>query len=180
MSRIIFGFIIFFVILSQSFGQRTYETPFPKSYGLILGYQGFHKNMFEIGAVKGLEVSLLTTGISKKTHQRIKKPYAILYCSYHFDPIDNINGAIIGFSGTGGVAFGIDFNYYNYHNDFWGFRPSIGISIFGVETLYRYNFKLSGEKISGISGHQFTVRYYLPLWVDSDDGFKFGKKYRRD
>jgi hypothetical protein len=180
MTRFLTGFIICFVLFSQSFGQRTYETPFPKSYGLIFGYQGFHKDMIEIGAVKGLEGSILTIGTSKTTHQRINKPYAILYGSYHFDPIEKINGAILGFSGTGGVAFGIDFNYYNYHQDFWGFRPSIGISIFGVETLYRYNFRLSGEKVAGISGHQFTMRYYLPLWVDSDDGFKFGKKYRRD
>ena len=178
MVKLTIALLLLFSVFSQSFSQSEYKTSFPKSYGLILGYQGFQKNLIEIGAAKGLEGSILFG--REKAFRRIKKPYATLYGSYHFDPIDNINGAVIGVSMAGVVVYGLDLNYYTYQNDFLGLRTSVGISLFGVEALYRYNFKLIGERTTGISGHQFTVRYYLPIWVNSDDGFKFMKRYRQD
>jgi hypothetical protein len=170
--------IFLFICLLTSNGQ-SYETELPKSYGIVFGYQGFQRDFFEIGVVKGLESSLFTGGISKKKLKMIKKPYTSLYTSLHIDPFENIKGYILGFAYGGGGALGLDFNYYNSERDLWGLRLSYGITILGFETIYRYNFRLSGEKISGISGHLFSIRYYLPLFVKTDDGYKFGEKYNQ-
>lgn len=77
-------------------------TEFPKSYGIIFGYQGFQKSLVEIGVVKGLEGVILSGGLSKKNHLMIQRPYSGLYGSVHYDPLENIKGLNIGFSGAGG------------------------------------------------------------------------------
>lgn len=153
------------LLIFSIYGQSGYTTKFPKSNGLVIGYQGFSTNMLEIGLAHGFEGDVKTMSGTKRSQQMIKKPHAIIYTCLHINPYDNINGAIVGFSLGAFVAYSFDINYYNNDSNNFGIRPSIGLSFYGAEILYRYNFKIIGDKSNPFFGHQFSLRYYLPLFI---------------
>ena len=169
-------FLFMFLTLNLYSQRKTYNKSVPSSFGLIVGHQGFSSNLFETGLAYDIGGKLLFSGLNAKVLHKILRPHLLFYGSYQFDPFKKINGTTFGISLSGLVVYGIDFNYYYKENYFWGFRPSIGIGIWGLEILYRYNFKLAGDKKMGVSGHLFSLRYYLPILVKSDGKFKFGSK----
>jgi hypothetical protein len=162
------------------FCQKRYYATIPSSFGIIVGHQGFSSNLFEMGLAYGIGGKLSLSGLNSKVLHKILRPHWLIYGSYQFDPFKKINGVTFGMSVSSLIVYGIDFNYYNKDNYFWGFRPSIGIGIRGLEILYRYNFKITGDKKMGVSGHLFSLRYYLPLIVKLDGKFKFGAKYKME
>ncbi|MBT5530880.1 MAG: hypothetical protein HOA61_18140 [Bacteroidetes bacterium] len=170
-SKLLLTILLF--ITSNSYSQKTFVR-FPASFGPIVGYQGF-SNMIEIGVGRGLKGSVAAFNINAP--KRFKKPYISYYATYHFNPFEKIHGGSLGFSSSTGIVFGFDFNYYKTVVNVWGFRPSLGLALAGTEIVYRYNFRIAGEKITGITGHQIGIRYYLPLFIEFEGGYKFGKKY---
>lgn len=165
--------IILLFLTSNSFCQKTFIR-FPASIGPIIGYQGF-SNMIEIGIGRGVKGSVAS--INLNAQKLFKKPYISYYATYHFNPFEKIQGGSLGFSSSTGIVFGFDFNYYNAEVNSCGFRPSLGLALAGTEIIYRYNIRIAGEKIDGITGHQIGIRYYFPLFIEFEDGYQFGKKY---
>ena len=164
--------IFMLIIMGNTYGQN-FESRIQKSYGLVFGYQGFKQNIIELGIVRGFQGNILVSGVNERLFSKIQRPYSALFCSYSFDPALDIKGLSFGFTGSAGGIIGLDINYHRYSSDFWGLRFSGGLSILGVETLFRYNIKLAGEKIPGVAGPSFSIRYYLPIIIYSSSGYRF-------
>ena len=175
---ILLSFFIFIAL--NLFCQKKYDITLPSSFGIIIGHQGFSSSLFETGIAYDIGGKWGFSGFKLKVIKKILRPQWLIYGSYQFDPFKKINGITLGTSISGLVVYGIDFNYYYMDNYFWGFRPSIGIGIWRLEILYRYNFKLAGDKNMGVSGHLFSLRYYLPLIVRSNGKFIFSAKYKME
>jgi len=167
-------FIIIFTFYSVSLTAQIAKS-YPKSYGLVFGYHGVKASIGEFGIAKGIEFLTLSHTKSDKT----QRPHAILNMSYLYDFKNDANGLGIGFSMAYWFALKVDVNYFHTPNiDFFGVKPSIGFSIYGIEFLYERNFKVGGEMFDNASNRQFTIRYYFMLFVQTrDKEWKLRMKY---
>ena len=167
-----------FLLLISLFSTNVFSQPgynIPKSYGFILGANGLKYNNLEFGIAKGLKGN---AAFSSKRIAEIarKKSYLIMNLSYFYSQFEKQSGLSAGFSISCISSYSIDFNY-NSENKL-GFKPALGIGIYGFEFLYWYNFRLIGD-MSNYFGHYFSIRYYIPLFVYQENSYKikFNKYY---
>lgn len=126
---------------------------YPGSQGILLGYEGWHSNIVEVGLGFNLE----------KNTSFEKNGFIGFSTSYKKD----LNSAYWGINSDlwigQGFTFGLSYNYNNKENLInSGFRPFIGLAYSYFSIAYGYNFHAK-TSISEINTSQLIVRYYLPV-----------------
>ncbi|MCC6371520.1 MAG: hypothetical protein IT236_10995, partial [Bacteroidia bacterium] len=121
------------------------------------GYSGIKPNLIELGVgYQPWEVE----------GHFVRYPFAGFLALYEFDPTKKLYGTSINaWYLSGPLSGGLGVNRYSdYTHSTYGIKPMIGISIARFGIMYGYNIFLSGNDISYLNHHSFTVKYYYPLW----------------
>lgn len=137
-----------------------YNSDVPRYVGLVVGWEGFRENYYQVGLVANfMEMNYAVGGLvgGKLLYQRHVR--------------ENIHRYQLELGFYNIICGGVNFNYsvQDIHSTF-AVKPFIGLSLFNISVMYGYNFiNKNKNQITSLRNSSFEVRYVLPLFSFSRD-----------
>lgn len=132
----------------------------PKHIGVTGGFEGFKKECFELGICYSVWDINAYGDIFSTSHVGLNLIYKQNVIN------NNVKSFELEFGMFTGLIMALNLNYNILPtNNFYGFKPFIGITFLNLEFFYGYNFyKNRNDPEALINHNRFTARLYIPTF----------------